>query len=71
MFKRTFTVSPNEYLMNKRISKAKDLLMAFPPIPVKQIALSVGYTDSYYFSRIFKMETGQTPSEFRCNSETP
>lgn len=68
VFKKSYAVSPNEYLMNKRISKATDLLAAFPPIPVKQIAEMTGYSDPFYFSRIFKMTTGKTPTEYRVHN---
>lgn len=65
IFKKAYSVSPNEYIMNKRITKAKDLLSVFPPISIKQIAVMIGYTDPFYFSRIFKMTTGQTPTDYR------
>lgn len=65
LFKKAYGLSPNEYLMNKRITKARDLLTAFPPISIKQISVMVGYTDPYYFSRIFKMITGISPTEYR------
>lgn len=65
IFKKAYAVSPNEYIMNKRITKAKDLLSVFPPISIKQIAIMIGYTDPFYFSRIFKMTTGQTPTDYR------
>lgn len=65
IFKKSYSISPNEYIMQKRIAKAKDLLSVFPPLSIKQIAFMVGYIDPFYFSRIFKMSTGQTPTDYR------
>jgi AraC-like DNA-binding protein len=33
---------------------------------VKEIALDVGYGDSYHFSRLFKKTIGVSPSEYRA-----
>lgn len=65
LFKKAYHISPNEYIMNKRIAKARDLLTAFPPVSIKQISSIIGYTDPFYFSRIFKTVTGQTPTDYR------
>ncbi len=68
IFKKAFNESPNEYIMSKRIEKSKELLSVFPPISIKEIAILAGYTDPFYFSRIFKISTGMTPTEFRLNA---
>ena len=47
-----------------RISRAKRLLAA-SDTPVIDIAAAVGIEDQSYFSRLFKKETGMTPSAFR------
>ena len=64
-FKKEFGHSPNEYLIHKRVETAKDLLKHKQYMEIKDIALSVGYEDAYYFSRIFKSNTGHSPSEYR------
>ena len=53
-----------EYLTGIRINKAKEL-MNNTSRPMKEICVSVGYTDPNYFSRIFKKTTGMTPTEYR------
>jgi two-component system response regulator YesN len=53
-----------EYLTKIRIGKAKEML-AKGSESVKEIGLASGYADSNYFSRIFKKQTGMTPSEYR------
>ena len=47
-----------------RIQRAKRLL-ASTDYPIIDIAASVGVEDQSYFSRLFKKETGMTPSAFR------
>ena len=47
-----------------RIQRAKRLLSS-TDLPVIDIAASVGVEDQSYFSRLFKKETGITPSAFR------
>ena len=47
-----------------RIQRAKRLLSS-TSLPIIDIAASVGVEDQSYFSRLFKKETGITPSAFR------
>jgi len=65
LFKKVYGQSPSEYVTQCRIEHAKQLLKQPEEISVKEIALTAGYTDPYYFSRIFKTNTGLTPSEYR------
>lgn len=64
LFKQCFHVNFSTYLNEFRIEKAKDLIKN-PRINVKDIGLACGYTDSNYFTRVFKRVTGQTPTEYR------
>lgn len=65
IFKKHIGLSPNEYVIEKRINKAKSLLLASPDLSIRDIAAFIGYDDAYYFSRIFKAVAGVTPSAFR------
>ncbi|MBR5307960.1 MAG: helix-turn-helix domain-containing protein [Clostridia bacterium] len=56
--------SPQSYLMNLRIERAKELLL-LDRISVTSIATSVGYSDVLTFSKSFKSHTGMSPSEYR------
>ncbi len=53
-----------EYLQRYRIHRAKELLKSSQDT-ITKIALDVGFSDSGYFSRIFRRETGLSPSEYR------
>jgi len=52
-----------EHLTSIRIGHAKAAL-ASGRLSVKEVGAAIGYLDPNYFSRAFKRETGQTPSEF-------
>ncbi|MBE7067720.1 MAG: helix-turn-helix transcriptional regulator [Clostridiales bacterium] len=52
------------YINGIRITLAKKKLLSQLDT-VKQIAREVGFVDEYYFMRVFKKETGQTPKEYR------
>lgn len=64
LFKKETAVGFVEYLTNVRLREAKELLKSSDK-PVKEIGVLVGYTDQNYFSRIFKKQTGCSPTEFK------
>ncbi len=68
LFKNQTGYTPGEYLLNQRITKAKELLVQEPKLKSKEIARIVGYSDPLYFSRVFKKATGYYPSEYRENA---
>ena len=53
-----------QYVENFRINKAKELLRCSDS-SAGSIAAQLGYYDQYHFSKIFKKETGYTPTQFR------
>lgn len=65
LFRKYQNISPNEYIISKRMKKAKELLDKERSWSIKNIAQKVGYADPYYFSRIFKTYTGVSPSDYR------
>ena len=64
MCQAAFGCSPMDYLRRLRIHKAM-LLFTDSSKSVTEVAYQVGFQDAGYFSRIFKDESGKTPSEFR------
>ena len=67
-FKRLFIMkyqlSPVKYITKKKISYACDLLVS-NKYSVSDVAFMTGYNDVFYFSRVFKENTGMSPSEFK------
>ncbi len=64
LFKSHYGISPQTYLLNLRIEKAKDLLLNEKHLLINEVALAVGYSDSLYFSRMFRKKIGVSPTEF-------
>lgn len=66
--KRRFSLaagtSINKYIQAVRLDKAKKLLLATDK-SVKEISLEVGYENDSFFTRLFKKNTGTTPSKWR------
>ena len=58
----------SEYLLHVRMREARRLLVQTDE-KIAEIARKVGYTDQFYFSRLFKRATGRTPSEYRRQGE--
>ena len=56
--------SPNEYIISYRLNKARILLEA-TPLPIYEIARSVGYTEPNYFTLSFRRVFGISPTEYR------
>ncbi|MDR1158982.1 MAG: response regulator [Oscillospiraceae bacterium] len=65
VFRRHKGVSPAEYMTRLRIEKAKRMIVGQSDLRMKDIAQFLGYSDPYYFSKIFKKETGQWPSQYQ------
>lgn len=53
-----------EYINKIRMENAMELLRE-TPLSLREVAASVGIHDSFYFSKLFKKFTGQTPREYR------
>lgn len=56
-----------EVIMDRVILEIKRMLMD-KQLAVSEIAFAVGYDDYSYFSRVFKKQTGFSPTEFRNSS---
>lgn len=64
LFKKETGEGCNDYIIRKRIEKAKSLLET-TNIKTGAIAIMVGYRDINYFSLAFKKNTGMSPTEYR------
>ena len=64
MFKRRTGMGLNEYIVNRRIDLAKQLL-AQTELPVGSIAVQLGYNSFSHFTKVFKQRVGVTPVKYR------
>lgn len=64
LFKSTFGTSPVDYFNRLKITRATELLTATDR-PINMIADNLGYGSPYYFSSVFKKQTGYTPKAYR------
>lgn len=69
IFKEETGVSINAYINNLRMTRAGELL-ADKNSYIKEVAVSVGFEDQLYFSRLFKRYYGVTPSEYRLQQSS-
>lgn len=64
VFNRELAISPWEYLNRYRVWQAGRHLVSTTD-SIRNIALSTGFSDQAYFSRVFRKVTGMSPQEFR------
>ncbi|MNX97180.1 HTH-type transcriptional activator RhaR [compost metagenome] len=63
-FKSFTGIAPHQYLLQLKIARAKELL-ADTAKPIKEIAIELGFDSSFYFSKLFKRKTKDTPAAYR------
>jgi AraC-like DNA-binding protein len=63
-FKQRFGIPPMVFQQRLRIQSAANLLRT-TDYPIKHISEITGFSDIYFFSRIFKKNQGQPPGRFR------
>lgn len=64
LFKNIEKTSIKEYIIDTRIEASKKYLQDVD-MKIYEVAANVGYTDSRYFSQLFRKKTGYTPGQYR------
>jgi AraC-like DNA-binding protein len=64
LFKKVYGRTPHTYLAGVRIERAKELLDQ--GMPVTDACYAVGFESPASFSRLFKRQTGSSPSAYRA-----
>lgn len=64
LFKEYLGITPHKYIVNKKIEKAKTMLLD-PDIQIIQISYELGFRSHSNFCRTFKTLIGHTPESFR------
>jgi AraC-like DNA-binding protein len=63
-FKSLTGQSPNQYHLELRLKKAKELLES-TTLSISEIAYKTGFESAFYFSRLFKRKNGMSPKSYR------
>ena len=64
-FKMSTGMPPHQYLIQKRVERAKRLLRTASPIV--EVALDCGFSHQEHLTNVFRRFTGQTPAAYRRN----
>lgn len=64
LFKKIYSKTFSEYVLNIRIEKACQLLKN-TDLTIEDISSKVGYKDYFYFNKVFKKQVGATPAKYR------
>lgn len=70
LFRKYGNTSFNAYLIQCRMENARTMLEKQPDMPLHQVAVSVGYDDYAYFSKVFRQTIGMSPSQFQASLRT-
>lgn len=63
-FRLNTGMSYNEWLLDTKLQRAKELLQTNPRLRVKDVAAQLGY-EQLYFSTVFNKHVGMSPSEYK------
>ena len=72
LFREEFGVTVNEFILQKRLAKAKGLLEKNRDLTITEVAALCGFNDYNYFIRVFKKSVGTTPLKYKkahCGNE--
>ena len=64
MFRESFGVPPHQYLLARRLARARDLLR-HSSLALGDVALACGFASASHFANRFKQHLGGTPGEYR------
>jgi AraC family transcriptional regulator len=64
-FKAATGLPPHQYVITRRVERAKELLQAGTAPSLAEVAMHVGFSDQSHFSQHFKRLVGVTPGQFR------
>jgi len=64
MFKRSLGLTPYQYVLERRVERAKELLRS-KPASLAEVGLSTGFSSQSHFTTAFHRAVGATPAEFQ------
>jgi AraC family transcriptional regulator len=69
-FKAATGLPPHQYVIQRRVERAKELLQAGADLPLAEVAALAGFSDQSQFCHHFKRLVGVTPRRFGMSSRT-
>jgi AraC family transcriptional regulator len=70
LFKLSTGLSPHQYVLERRIMKAKELL-ADNRLAITEISKRLGFSSRAHFTTAFRKRVGTTPREYRLQQVEP
>src|SRR5262245_52404668 len=67
-FKTATGLPPHQFVILRRVERAKQLLQTRTAVSLAEVAVSAGFSDQSQFSRHFKRLAGVTPRQFRMSA---
>jgi AraC family transcriptional regulator len=67
-FKRATGLPPHQYVIARRVERAKQLLQGGTDLSLAEVAACAGFSDQSQFSHHFKRIVGVTPGQFRMSA---
>jgi len=64
-FRQSLGVPPHRYVLERRVSAARDLLLSHRNLPIEGIARKLGFSSSSHLSAAFSRRMGCSPARFR------
>ena len=64
-FKNAFGISIHKYITETKIQQAKFQLLNYPDMKLYEISENLGFYDEFHLSRVFKKQTGFSPTEYK------
>jgi AraC-like DNA-binding protein len=64
-FRAETGTTPHRYLRDRRLDRAKELLVT-TPMPVTEICAAIGFQSLGSFSSLFRKATGESPAAYRA-----
>jgi AraC family transcriptional regulator len=64
-FKRATGLPPHQFVIARRVERARQLLQAGTDLSLAEVAAHVGFSDQSQLTRHFKRHVGVTPGQFR------
>ena len=64
-FRQSLGVPPHRYVLERRVSAARDLLLRSPDLNIEEIARQLGFSSSSHLSSAFARRIGCSPANYR------